>query len=43
MNYRKINGIAALMKPTTAAKTIITTTFTFATIIVTTKKLHLIA
>jgi len=43
MNYRKINGVAALLKPTTAAKTMITTTSTSATITATAKKLHLIA
>jgi len=41
--HRKINGIAALMKPTKAAKRMITTTSTSATITATTKKLRLIA
>jgi len=39
MNYKIINGIAALMKPTKPGKTMITTTSTSAT----TKKFHLIA
>jgi hypothetical protein len=43
MNYRKINGVAAFLKPTTAAKTMITTSFTSAIITATAKKLHLIA
>jgi len=43
MNYRKINGFAALLKPTTAAKTMITTTSISATITATAKKVYLIA
>jgi hypothetical protein len=43
MNYRKINSVTALPKPTTAAKTMIITTSTSATITATAKKLHLIA